>query len=421
VRLLTQLHLLERSGVLLLRSLHRFTFPRPVSFTLPLEDELPRRAHKVVVNYPAVSVILAQRLWQAGSGLVTMILIAYFLSPVQQGWYYSFLSLAALYTLFDLGLSVVLIQISAHLFVKLKWLAGGGVEGEGLGHFQALLGRSFRLYLLLALTFTLLILPAGLLFFSARDGVALLSGGQWVVPWVMLIVVTAMGILALPFLAVVEGSGRIGEVYSVRLAQGVLGSLGCWVVLAAEGGLWATIMLPTIGLLVALVWLIMMRPALICSAWQHAGKELDWRREVWPLQWRIGLSWLSGYLLTQIYTPILFHTQGAVVAGQMGLSLTIANMLGLLAQSWIARSVPAMAQAVGRADWHVLDRMFARDFVVSVVAFVGVALLLCGLHVLLQATSYGTRLLSFWSNNRSLGTNSFGSPSLAKRSPRKMA
>jgi hypothetical protein len=325
-----------------------------------------------------------------------MILIAYFLSPVQQGWYYSFLSLAALYTLFDLGLSVVLIQISAHLFVRLRWLVGGGVEGESLGHFQALLGRSSRLYLLLALTFSLLILPAGLSFFSARDAAALLPGGQWVVPWVMLIVVTAMGILALPYLAVVEGSGRVGEVYGVRLAQGVLGSLACWIVLATGGGLWATIMLPTMGLLVAAGWLLTRWPALLYAGLRDAGKELDWRREIWPLQWRIGLSWLSGYLLTQIYTPILFHTQGAVVAGQMGLSLTIANMVGLLAQSWIARSVPAMAQAVGRGDWLALDRMFARDFVVSVVAFVGGAVLLCGLHALLQATTYGTRLLPFW-------------------------
>ncbi len=348
------------------------------------------------VNHPAVSIILVQRLWQACSGLVTMILIAYFLSPVEQGWYYSFLSLAALYTLFDLGLSVVLIQISAHLFIRLRWLAGGAAEGENLGHFQALLGRSSRLYLLLALAFSFLILPAGLLFFSARDGVALLPGGQWEAPWVMLIVVTAMGILALPFLALVEGSGRVGEVYGVRLAQGVLGSFACWIVLATGGGLWATVMLPAMGLLVALGWLLTIRPALFHAAWHHAGKELEWRRDVWPLQWRIGLSWLSGYLLTQIYTPILFHTQGAVVAGQMGLSLTIANMLGLLAQSWIARSVPAMAQAVGRGDWHALDRMFARDFVVSIVAFVGVALLLCGLHVLLQASAYGTRLLPFW-------------------------
>ncbi len=344
-----------------------------------------------------ITIILAQRVWQAVSGLVTMLLIAHFLTPVQQGWYYSFLSLASLYTLFDLGLSVVLVQISAHLFVGMKWLPGGGADGEGLNRFWALVGRSSRLYLLLALGFFLLVSPAGVLFFGVKSGLASLPAGQWLAPWVMLIAVTALSILVLPYLALVEGSGQVKEVYKVRLAQGVFGSVACWIVLAGGGGLWATVMVPTMGLVVALLWLSTVRSALFHAGLRNPGRELAWRREVWPLQWRIGLSWLSGFLLTQIYTPILFSTQGAVVAGQMGLSLTIANMLGLLAQSWIARRVPAMAQAVGRRDWDDLDRLFKRDFLMSIMAFIFGATALCALHLLLQATPYSGRVLSFWS------------------------
>lgn len=343
-----------------------------------------------------ITFILAQRLWQAASGLVTMLLIAHFLTPVQQGWYYSFLSLASLYTLFDLGLSVVLVQISAHLFMGMRWLPGGGAVGEGLDRFWALVGRSSRLYLLLALGFFLLVLPAGVLFFGAKSGAASLPGGHWLAPWMVLIAVTALSILVLPYLALVEGSGQVTEVYKVRLAQGVLGSVACWIVLATDGGLWATVMVPAMGFLVALLWLSTIRPALFHAGLRNAGKELAWQREVWPLQWRIGLSWMCGYLLTQIYTPILFSTQGAIVAGQMGLSLTIANMLGLLAQSWIARRVPAMAQAAGKRDWASLDTLFKRDFVMSVMAFICGALMLCAIHLLLQGTPYSERVLPFW-------------------------
>ena len=117
----------------------------------------------------------------------------------------------------------------------------------------------------------------------------------------------------------------------------------------------------------------------------------------WEWGWRIGLSWLSGYLLTQIYTPILFYYQGAELAGQMGLSLTIANMLGLLALSWITRRVPLMAQAVGRKDWGLLDTVFAKDFIVSTLAFLAGALVLCGLHYFfLEKTHYANRVLAFW-------------------------
>ena len=328
---------------------------------------------------------------------MTILLLTHFLTPIQQGWYYSFLSLAALYTLFDLGLSIVLVQFSAHLFINIKWLSKGRVFGENSLQFLSLVGQSFRVYLLLGLVFALLMIPGGLYFFSHKDSTTEYLITQWQWPWIALVMATAMNIIALPFLALVEGSGRVGEAYGVRFLQGVLGSIACWVVLFSGGGLWAPAVIPVFGFVVVLSWLIFRQPVLLQNALQIANTNIHWSHEIWPLQWRIGLSWLSGYLLTQIYTPILFYYQGAEVAGQMGLSLTIANMLGLLAQSWIARRVPIMAQAAGRKDWKLLDAVFAQDFIVSMLAFIVGALLLCGLHIIfLEKTLYVNRVLSLW-------------------------
>lgn len=342
-----------------------------------------------------VIAVFAQRSWQAASGLLTIIFITHFLSPILQGWYYSFLSIAALYTLFDLGLSVVLVQISAHLFVGLQWLPNGEPAGEGSLAFKGLMGRATRRYLLLALFFVILAIPGGMLFFGQQSGLKS-QEIAWLVPWVSLAVVTAVSILFLPFLSLVEGSGRVQEVYTVRLIQGVSGSLVCWIVLVQGGALWAASMIPAMGVVVAMLWLVLKRPALLVAAVKQADAYDTWGRDVWPLQWRVGLSWLSGYLLTQIYTPVLFHYQGAIVAGQMGLTLTIANMLGLLAQSWIARHVPAMAQAAAKWEWMVLDQLFQRDLLVSSAAYLLGAVLLSGVHQLLSHTVYGGRILPFW-------------------------
>jgi O-antigen/teichoic acid export membrane protein len=345
----------------------------------------------------STTVIFAQRCWQALSGLVTILLLTHYLSPAEQGWYYSFLSLAAIYTLFDLGLSIVLVQLSAHFFIRIKWVDKGRVSGADSARFLSLVGQSFRVYLLLGITFVFLIIPVGLYFFSHKEAVsgALITQWQW--PWILLVTATAMNILALPFLAWVEGSGRVAEAYGVRLLQGVFGSIACWCVLISGWGLWATAMIPALGFVVVLIWLLFCYSNLIKNALRTTDSSIKWSHEIWPLQWRIGLSWLSGYLLTQIYTPILFYYQGAEVAGQMGLSLTIANMLGLLAQSWIARRVPIMAQAAGRKDWKLLDAVFAKDFIVSMLAFIVGALLLCGLHIIfLEKTLYVNRVLSLW-------------------------
>ena len=77
----------------------------------------------------------------------------------------------------------------------------------------------------------------------------------------------------------------------------------------------------------------------------------------------------------------------------MGLSLAIANMLGLLAQSWIALRVPVMAQAVGRKDWVFFDHVFKHNFKVSIVVYLLGAALVCGVHYVLSSTSYSNRIL----------------------------
>ena len=56
-----------------------------------------------------------------------------------------------------------------------------------------------------------------------------------------------------------------------------------------------------------------------------------------------------------------------------------------------------MAQAAGRKDWRLLDKVFVQDFVISVLAFLGGGLMLCGLHYyFLEKSNYGGRILSFW-------------------------
>jgi hypothetical protein len=166
--------------------------------------------------------------------------------------------------------------------------------------------------------------------------------------------------------------------------------------LAAGASLWATAMVPTATLVIPIAWLVAYRRKLLGIAWRTAGRDFVWRREVWPLQWRLAVNWLCGYLLTQINTPVLFHTQGAVVAGQFGLSLTIVNTISLVSQSWLTRRVPAMARAAAQRDWATLDRLFVRDYAISsAVAVVGAAVTLAA-YGLLSRTVYVHRVLPFW-------------------------
>ena len=349
----------------------------------------------MIINFFRQHAILIQRLWQAISGLILVGFLTHYLSVVQQGWYYSFLSLSSLFTIFDLGLSVVLLQLAAHYFFGHQWGEKGLIHGKNADQFLSLLSQSSHLYLKLGCVFCLVMIPAGIIFFGLKSNNFNLIG-PWHIPWIILIVATTLNIFLLPVFSVIEGSGSIKEIYSIRLIQGVLGSLACWIVLVNGGVLWAATMIPLCAFLVGILWTLFRYSTLLQDAFKQKGHHIRWSKEVWPFQWRIGLSWLSGYLLTQIYTPILFYYHGAAVAGQMGLSLTLANMLGLLAQSWIARRVPSMAQAVRQKKWQDFDQIFRRDFMVSVVFYLFGVLAFCSLYQLISGTKYSERILSFW-------------------------
>lgn len=337
--------------------------------------------------------IVALRLWQAGAGLCTTVLAIHVLTPELQGWYYSFLSVASLYTLFDLGLSTVLVQVSAHAFLGLRWTAGGCFEGAGATRFASLLSQSVRWYALLALVFALLLLPGGWCFFGANANAQALSGLTWAPQWLLLGGLSAAALPLMPFMALLEGSGRIAQVYGVRLAQAMCGSLACWAVLLLGGKLWASAMTAAMAVCVPLLWLAARHRPLMTIARDAPPQRWDWRREVWPLQWRLGVSWLCAYLLSQINVPILFEFQGSVAAGQFGLSLAVVNTVGLIAQSWYLRRVPSMAQAASRSDWPCLDRIFWRNFAATVMVFwLGAAAILM-LDLLLPDITFVRRLL----------------------------
>jgi len=338
--------------------------------------------------------ILAQRGWQSISGIITLVIISTYLTPDEQGWYYAFISIAAFYSVFEMGLASAVLQVSAHFFSGLSWGKRGRLTGNAPLVFESFLKESVKAYLKLAIVFSLVVLPFGAYVFSAKESID--SATFWLFPWIFVVIGTALSMLTLPFLAIVEGSGEIKEVYLVRIVYGICGSIVCWVTIFSGGYLWAAGMMPIMGFLISAIWLSIWKPSLLPSILTAQESHFDWRSQVWTLQWRVGVSWISIFLMSQLATPILFYFRDPVVAGQIGLTLTIAHMIGILSQSWITRDVPLMSLAVARKDWIALDDIFIKNLRNMIIVF-----LLCGtifslIYAFLTDSAYINRILPFW-------------------------
>jgi len=353
-----------------------------------------------------ILIIIAQRLWQAVSGFATLVFIIYFLSLDQQGWYYSLLSMSALYTLFELGLSIVLVNVSAKYFIGLNWTKDGSIEGVAPDAFSVFLPQAFVIYGCLSLAFAIFVMPLGIFFFQSKNLTLDHSGSgqniEWLVPWIALVLANAFNMMIFPFLSIVEGAHALIEAYLVRLVQAVSGSLLSWYLIVQGHALWAAFAVPLMSSLTGIVWLLIWRRGTLKLAFPRhrrifSGRYFSWRANVWPLQWRAGISWMAFYLFTQIYTPFVFYFQGTEAAGQLGLSLTVVHMVGILIQSWMARRAPAMVRAVHDRNWVVLDQLFNKGFLSVVVLFCLAICCLSAAHFVLAQTPYVNRILPFGS------------------------
>lgn len=112
----------------------------------------------------------------------TVLLIVRFLSPVEQGYYYTLLSLVALQAVFELGFSFVIQQLAAHECVHLKFRPDGCVAGDSVAHARlaSALQLSLRWYTVAAAAMGLLLAPLGMIFLSttAQEGHRLRGSGR---------------------------------------------------------------------------------------------------------------------------------------------------------------------------------------------------------------------------------------------------
>jgi len=308
----------------------------------------------------AVGFTVLARAWASAAGLVTVALIARFLSPAEQGYYYTFGSLVALQIVFELGFSFVILQLASHERSCLHISGNYEITGDSIAHARlaSVLQKSVRWYSVGAVLVAATLVPSGFYFFATHQHADTVS---WHLAWYFDAVLAALNFQLDPTLSFLEGCGYVSAVARLRFVQSVVGSLLAWAALASGHGLFAPSMMLFGMASCSLLWLYRKRKLLLgLLRFDTGNNRIRWGEEVWPFQWRIAVSWASGYLLFSLFNPVLFAYRGAVEAGQMGMSLSLVNAIQAVAVSWVStKSAPFGALIAGKKYWE-LDQTFAR-------------------------------------------------------------
>ena len=318
----------------------------------------------------AVGFTVLARFWGSAAGLVTVLLIARFLTPAEQGYYYTFGSLVAIQMIFELGFSFVILQMASHERARLSISIDYEITGDPVAHARlaSVIQKSVRWYSVAAVLLAATLVPVGFHFFSTHQ-----HAGQavfWRFPWCLAALMAALNFQIDPFLSFLEGCGYVPEVARLRFMQSVAGSLLAWGALASHHGLFAPSMMLLGMASSALVWLVRKRKLLLgLLRYRTEEHRIRWAEEVWPFQWRIAVSWFCGYFIFWLFNPVLFAYRGPVEAGQMGMSLSLVNAILNVAISWISTKSAPFGTLIARKEYRQLDRTFFKAlrqaFVVS--------------------------------------------------------
>jgi uncharacterized membrane protein len=349
----------------------------------------------------AIAFTVLARGWSALAGVVTVLLIARFLTPSEQGYYYTFFSMVALQVVFELGFSFVVLQMAAHERAQLAFAPEGRVEGNSVARTRlaSVLQKSVRWYSVAAVLMAATLVPAGLRFFGGQQHQG--EAVSWKGPWSLLVVVAALTFQLDPVFSFLEGCGFVSEIARMRLGQAVLGSALAWAAMVTHHGLFSPAMLILGNAAVQLSFLSKPKFRRLLSALlrHRVGTEsVGWRHEIWPFQWRIAITWLCSYCISQLINPILFTYQGPVAAGRMGMSLSIASSIGAVGLAWMSTKASPFGNLIARGETATLDGLFFRTLWQStvLVSIAAAGLFLCLVVGAQSFPQLTTRLLPPW-------------------------
>lgn len=300
------------------------------------------------------------RVVQGITGVLSVFFITTFLTGVEQGFYYTFGSLLAMQVFFELGLTGIMTQFVAHEVSHLTLNENAIYDGEERykSRLASLIHFCVKWYIALAIIVFIFLMVVGSIYFkrygSDHDEV------EWQIPWLLVCVGTAIKLFQSPFNSIIMGLGKVKEMSKIGFWQQIILPVVNWLGLA----LGCKLYIVGIGYLASvLLWQFFVNhmglTKIVVNLWKtKVNEHVAYFKEIFPFQWRIALSWVSGYFIFQLFNPVLFATEGAVVAGQMGMTLHAITAIQAFSMSWINTKVPLYSHLIALKDYVTLDCIF---------------------------------------------------------------
>lgn len=340
----------------------------------------------------------------AVGSVISVLLVVKYTTGIEQGFYYTFGSIVAIQIFFELGLNGIITQYVAHEVSNLIWINDHSLDGESIykSRLSSLLHFSVKWYIFFATVLLLSLIVVGFVFFDKYDT----SGGavNWQIPWILLAVGTGLNLLVSPIVAYIQGLSKVKEIAKIQLVLVIIKLLVIWGGLILGARLYVLGISSLLSVFLMFLFLLIKYRTILRKIWIiEIVEKVHYRSEIFPYQWKIALSWISGYFIFQLFNPVLFATEGAIVAGQMGMTLAALNGILSLSLAWMTTKIPLFSGLIAQKDYIQLDTIFDRTLKQSaLINFAGLVFLFIlivlvkNFNIELGGKLFGDRFLNYF-------------------------
>ena len=318
----------------------------------------------ILIKDPAVVWTASARIIGTIGTVGVLPLVVIYLSPIEQGIYFIFLSLMTAQVFFELGFSTVVIQKISHA----RGFLNINSTDDNFDHVANLICFSVKFYILMSVAFFFAFSTFGLFFIATQVKTA--GEVSWKAPWLLFAVGVALSLIGLGLTSIAEGMGKVKMAVQIRAIGMTLRFLCLAIGLVSGAGLWSLSFAVVFSSILMICIVIFYDNEILCKCREKKrDSSINWRNDILPFQWRIGVSCLSGFFIFQTMTLAVAAKAGAPEAGRFGLAMQICIGLISLSLCFISPKQAVWAALVGGKKWAELERSFISNFYVAIASY----------------------------------------------------
>lgn len=285
-----------------------------------------------------------------------LVCIPYFLTPMEQGYWYTFGSLAALSVFADLGFTTIVLQFTAHEFAHLKYGPNRILMGDESHLWR--LASFFRFVIrwlsrIVIIVFPLIVVGGYFFLYAKHDDI------HWQIPWIVFSVASAGAFFNSAVMSFFEGCNSVALLQSIRFRNAVAMTFMNFIALFMGFDIYALAISSVVNVIIGAGYILYYFHVPMKQLWNLSREKCyDWWPEFSSLLWRYAISWCSGYFIFQLFTPVAFHFHGAAFSGKIGISIAMWTAGFSIANTFIVAIMPKLNMLVSERKWPELDALF---------------------------------------------------------------